>query len=87
MALKKQTLRKGTLVYVNEVLAEKDELISLSEGWSEREEMLFRKMLKQGGKFSIRGSKFHITKEEQVTNSKGEKDGGIVQIPGLDSKF
>ena len=87
MALKPQTLRKDTLVYLNEELATKEELITLSEGWSEREEGLFRKMLKQGGKFSIQGNKFKVVKEEKVVNSKGFKDEGIIQIPGLDSKF
>ena len=87
MTLKKQTLRKDSVVFMNEVLAEKDELIALSETWSEREEMLFRKMLKQGGKFSIQGNKFRVERSQQVVNSKGEKDGGIVTVPGLDGGF
>lgn len=87
MTLKKQTLRKDSVVYLNEVLAEKDELIALSETWSEKEEMLFRKMLKQGGKFSIQGNKFLITRAEQVVNSKGERDGGVITVPGLDGGF
>ena len=87
MSLKKQTLRKDTTVYLNEELASKETLITLSESWSEKEEMLFRKMLKQGGKFSIQGNKFKVVKEEQIVTSKGFKDAGIIQIPGLDSKF
>ena len=87
MSLKPQTLRKNTTVYLNEELADKQELITLSDTWSEKEEMLFRKMLKQGGKFSIQGNKFRIEKKEQVLTTKGEKDAGIIKIPGLDSAF
>jgi len=87
MTLKKQTLRKDTTVFLNEIVAGKDELIALSQTWNEREENLFRKMLKQGGKFSIQGNKFKVVKDEQIVTSKGFKDEGIIQIPGLDSKF
>ena len=87
MTLKKQTLRKDTTVFMNDELPTKEELITLSESWSEKEENLFRKMLKQGGKFSIQGNKFRVVKEEQIVTSKGFKDEGIIQIPGLDSKF
>ena len=45
MTLKKQTLRKTSIVYINDRLAEKDELIELSETWNEREEILFRKIV------------------------------------------
>ena len=87
MTLKPQTLRKSSVVYIDGRLAEKQELLDLSETWNEKEENLFRKMLKQGGKFSIRGVKFIIDVKGGVLNSKGEKDGGVVQIPGLDSAF
>lgn len=87
MTLKKQTLRKSSTVYINDRLAEKDELIALSETWSEREETLFRKMLKQGGKFKIQENQFRIEVTNQVLNSKGERDGGVVKVPGLDSAF
>ena len=87
MALKPQSIRKDTTVYLNEELVEKAILIELSESWSEREEKLFRKMLQQGGKFKLQGNLFRIVKEEKTVNSKGFKDEGIIQIPGLDSKF
>lgn len=87
MTLKKQTLRKTSIVYINDRLAEKDELIELSETWNEREEILFRKMLKQGGKFKIQGAQFRIEITNQVLNSQGKKDGGVVKVPGLDSAF
>jgi hypothetical protein len=47
----------------------------MSEKWTEKEENLFRKMLKQGGSFSIRGVKFRISVPEQIYNNKGEVEG------------
>ena len=35
----------------------------------------FKKMLKQGGRFSIKGEKFYITILEQIYNQKGEIEG------------
>ena len=87
MALKPQSIRKDTTVYLNEELVEKAIIIELSESWSEREEKLFRKMLQQGGKFKLQGNSFRIVKEQKMVNSKGVKDEGIIQIPGLDTKF
>ena len=87
MALKPQSIRKDTTVYLNEELAEKAIIIELSKSWSEREEKLFRKMLQQGGKFKLQGNLFRIVKDEKPVNSKGFKDGGVIQIPGLDTKF
>ena len=87
MSLKPQSIRKDTRVYLNEELAEKVTIIELSESWSEKEEKLFRKMLQQGGKFKLQGNSFRIVKEQKMVNSKGVKDEGIIQIPGLDTKF
>ena len=87
MALKPQSIRKDTTVYLNDELVEKAIIIELSESWSEREEKLFRKMLQQGGKFKLQGNSFRIVKEQKMVNSKGFKDGGVIQIPGLDTKF
>ena len=87
MALKPQSIRRDTTVYLNDELVEKAIIIELSESWSEREEKLFRKMLQQGGKFKLQGNLFRIVKDEKPVNSKGFKDGGVIQIPGLDTKF
>lgn len=87
MALKPQSIRKDTAVYLNEELVEKSMIIELSESWSEKEEKLFRKMLQQGGKFKLQGNSFRIVKQEKIVNTKGFKDEGIIQIPGLDTKF
>ena len=82
MALTKQSLRKGVHVIVNDKLATKEELIKMSESWSEKREVFFRKMLQQGGKFKFDGIQFEIKIRERILNSIGELDGGIEQIPG-----
>ena len=86
MALSKQSLRKGVHVMMNGKLATKEELITLSESWSEKREVFFRKMLQQGGVFKFDGTKFEIKLRERILNSLGEEDGGLIQIPG-DSAF
>jgi len=83
MALTKQSLRKGVHVMMNGKLATKEELIILSEDWSEKREVFFRKMLQQGGKFKFDGIEFEIKIRAKISErSDGEIDGGIVQIPG-----
>ena len=86
MALTKQSLRKGVHVLVNDKLATKEELIEMSQEWSEKREVFFRKMLQQGGVFKFDGIKFEIKLRERILNSLGEEDGGLIQIPG-DSAF
>jgi hypothetical protein len=82
MALTKQALRKGVHVIVNDKLTTKEELIEMSESWSEKREVFFRKMLQQGGKFKFDGTQFEIKIRERILNTLGEVDGGIEQIPG-----
>ena len=87
MALSKQSLRKGVHVMMNGKLATKEELIILSESWSEKREVFFRKMLQQGGKFKFNGIEFEIKIRAKLSErSDGSIDGGVVQIPG-DSRF
>ena len=60
MALKKQSIRSKHHVTSNGKPVSKDELISRSEDWSETQENFFRKMLKQGGQFKIKGISYKI---------------------------
>ena len=53
MALTKQTIRGLENITLNHKPTTKEELIVLSEEWSEKEEGLVRKILKQGGKCKI----------------------------------
>jgi hypothetical protein len=75
--IKKQTLRKGVVIKSEGELLSKEEIISLSEGWNENQEMFFRKMLKQGGKFSIKGRNFYITVPDLIYNNKGEIEAAL----------
>jgi len=58
--INKQTLRSGVTILVNGSSLSKEEIITISENWTEREENFFRKMLKQGGDFKIQNNKFRI---------------------------
>jgi hypothetical protein len=83
MALKKQSIRTGMDILVNEDRISKEELIIISESWDERQERFFRKMLKQGGEFKIKGIKYKISlKERSDLNSQGEKPINLPPISG-----
>ena len=87
MTLTKQSLRAGVHVMMDGKLATKEELIKLSEDWTEKREIFFRKMLHQGGKFQMEGINYEIILRQNVKErSDGEIDKGVVPIPG-DSAF
>ena len=88
MALKKQSIRKNMHIIVDGKELSKDDLITLSEEWTETQENFFRKMLKQGGHFRLQGRKFVVElSEADNKRSDGSKDSGVIQIPGEDSRF
>ena len=68
----KQSIRKGVTISDRIKNLTKDEIIALSEKWTEKEIIFFKKMLRQGGRFSIQGQKFHIMVPELIYNSKGD---------------
>ena len=70
--LKKQSIRSNHKIYLNksDKPAEKDEIIALSEFWSENEEILFRELLKQGGSMRIKGNHFKLVVEEKMLRLK-----------------
>ena len=71
--LSKQSIRKEHTIFLNEVQMTKEEIIEISRDFTEYEEVRFRKMLKQGGKFSIQGNEFEIKRKEyKFRNSRGE---------------
>ena len=87
MALKKQSIRKNMNILVNGVELSKEELILISEEWNETQEAFFKKMLKQGGHFRLKGVKYEVELiKDSRTRSDGTKDGGVIQIPG-DTQF
>ena len=75
--ISKQSIRTGVSIFSAGEKLDKDTVINKSERWSDKEVVFFKKMLKQGGRFSIKGEKFYITVPEQVYNNKGEVEGVI----------
>ena len=81
--LSKQSIRKEHSVFLNGELIEKDEMIEISKEFTDKEEQRFRKMLKQGGKFKIKGIRYEIELiKDSKTRSDGTKDAGVIQLPG-----
>jgi DNA invertase Pin-like site-specific DNA recombinase len=71
--LSKQSIRKEHTILLNRIEMSKDEIIEISKDFTENEEQRFRKMLKQGGTFTMQGKEFEIKRtENKWRNSKGE---------------
>jgi hypothetical protein len=75
--ISKQSIRTGVTIFSAGEKLDKETIITKSEKWSDKEVTFFKKMLKQGGRFSIKGEKFYITVPEQIFNNKGEVEGVI----------
>ena len=61
--IKKQSIRSGTIIKLNGVILEKDEVIDLSKEWTESQEDFFRRILSQGGRMKIETGIITISKE------------------------
>jgi len=73
--LNKQSIRDNKKIYIDKKRVEdKDVIIELSKEWSEKQEIFFRKMLQQGGEFTLKGVDYLILVSEPLRNSKGELD-------------
>ena len=70
--LSKQSIRSNHKIYLNKSkeIANKDEIIALSEFWNEREEFIFRKLLKQGGSITLQGVHFKVVVQEKMLRLK-----------------
>ena len=66
MTLKKQTIRGLENIQLNGEPTTKEELIALSEHWSENEELTVRKVLKQGGKCKIGNDILSVKREDPL---------------------
>ncbi len=90
MTLKKQSIRGNVEVYIgktNERLS-KEELIVISEGWSDQQEKFFRKMLKQGGSFKLNNTPYRIVVEPRNDiDSTGNRPVSVPKLPGGDKTF
>ena len=88
MTLKKESIRSNMTIFVDRKLISKEELINMSNLWSENQESFFRKMLKQGGKFKINGVPFEVQLEQDNRlRSDYTKDSGVKKIRGEDGRF
>lgn len=87
MSLKPQSIRKGVKITLNGKEAEKQEIIDLSSNWTEKQVNFFKKLLQQGGATKINGNSFVITPPIQILNAAGDKDQGVIVVPGLDQRF
>jgi hypothetical protein len=66
MALKKQTIRGLESIRLNGEVTTKEELITLSESWSENEETTVRKILQQGGKCKIGSDIISVVRQDPI---------------------
>jgi len=87
MALTPQSIRNNVQIKMNGEYVRKEIVINLSLGWNEKQVSYFRKMIQQGGALKINGDKFEIEIQETIVNSRGDKDGGVITIPGADERF
>jgi hypothetical protein len=83
MAISPQSIRKGIIIKFDGEVVDKQTVISTSESWNENHQILFKKLLKQGGSFKINKTLVSIIPEEKTFNSRGESDGGIQKVDPL----
>jgi hypothetical protein len=66
MTLKKQSIRGLEAIRLNGEVTTKEELITLSESWSENEEITVRKILKQGGKCKVGNNIISVKRPDEI---------------------
>ena len=74
MAIKPQSIRKGVIVKFDNVEVDKQTIIAASELWKPNYEILFRKLLQQGGVMKLNGMKVEVFPVVKVLNSKNEPE-------------
>jgi hypothetical protein len=83
MALKKQSIRAGMNITLDGELISKEELIEISESWTANQEIFFRKMLQQGGQFSVQGRKYTVeSRTKDNLDSNGNPPRTVPLMPG-----
>jgi hypothetical protein len=78
-----QSIRKGITIKFDNVVVDKATIIKASEEWKENHEILFKKLLKQGGTFKINGILVDVKPADKNLTSRGEADGGIQKVDPL----
>jgi hypothetical protein len=87
MALKPQSIRKSVTIFLNGREVEKQEILELSKEWNEKQENLFKRLLKNEGEMTIKGIVVKTVLQEKIVNSFGEKDPKHIIMPGVDDRF
>jgi hypothetical protein len=87
MALKPQSIRKNVTIFLNGIEVEKQEVLELSKEWNEKQENLFKRLLKNDGEMIIKGTIIKTVLQEKIVNSLGEKDPKHIVMPGVDDRF
>jgi hypothetical protein len=87
MALKSQSIRKSVTIFLNGREVEKQEVLELSKEWNEKQENLFKRLLKNDGEMTIKGTIIKTVLQEKIVNSLGEKDPKHIVMPGVDDRF
>ena len=76
-----QSIRKGIIIKFDNVVVDKTSIIKASEMWKKNHEVLFKKLLQQGGSFYINGILVEVKPVEKALNSKGEM---TINLPPTD---
>ena len=87
MKLTPQSIRNNVRITWNGEPISKQEIIDMSVYWNEKQITYFKKIVKQGGTFKINNNKFKVIIGDPILTSRGERDGGIQQIPDPDARF
>lgn len=80
--LKLASIVKTSKILVNDKPISREDVLKLSEEWTEKQVIFFKKIVRQGGTFRINGVKFDIKVGEKILNSLGQKDGGVPKMHG-----
>jgi hypothetical protein len=73
---------KTSTILVNKKPMSREDIVALSEDWTDSQVIFFKKIARQGGTFSINGDTFDIKIGEKITDSKGFKDPGAPKMYG-----
>lgn len=82
MPIKKVSVTKTTSISVDGEKVDRERVVTLSENWTDKEVLLFKKIVKQGGTVRIQGKKYICIPKDNITRSNGFRDGGVEVMAG-----
>ena len=83
--LKLASIVKTSKILANDKPISREDVLKLSEEWTEKQVIFFKKIVRQGGTFRINGVKFDIKVGGKILNSLGQKDAGAPKMYGPES--